>query len=501
MSNLKKPKKSNGKAYKHQIYKIAHPLMQKLIRQAIEVRKFRAIYPVLFDILKNFRKWVKTYLSEQLREPIQVYFNFDNDEDITKQINIILNDRRFVDQALGYVQNGEIYLHDEFLVKNILDKQQLNELFEGISVTFWNVLIPDYVKSLTPDGGGSKGYAEVFKNVLDSNGWYLPNLIPEWEIEALFVDYISILLKYQKYKDSDNDTSRQLLDSSKMKQYPTYAETRACLKELFLYDQPLLNSKNAFIDYHTDKNGNRSSDCFGVNVNLGYSTEHLPQILLDFLLTYSSRRIDFYRGGQEGNLSEAHNLQKSSELMNYLIDVLDGITNKKLGIHQYISIASGLLTLLYFDGVFSQFSKQSLKELEDLNCSEMIRYSIKHAPLLEPKVLENMKKEEAYREKLLASLEPYSIDELVQKIVGLFNEKSEVKAEFKIEFGKQPTHIVFSIEHEKLSDKLSIKGLKVKIEGMLENFFLDDELKCLNKQGKNSLGLSPIFTPLFQVIK
>lgn len=308
-------------------------------------------------------------------------------------------------------------------------------------------------------------------------------------------------MKYNKYKESDHDTSRQILDPNKMKQYPTYAETSACLKKLFLYDQPLLNSKNAFIDYHTEKNGNRSSDCFGVNVNLGYSTEHLPQILSSFLLAYSSRRIDFYRGGEKSNLNEGHNFQKSSEIMNHLIGVLDDITNKKLGLHQYISIASGLLALLYFDGVFSKFSEQSLKELEDLNWLEMIRLSNKHTPLLEPQVLENIKKEEAYREKLLASLEPYSIDELVQKILGLFNEKSEVKAELKIEFGKKPTHLVFSIEHEKLSDKLSIKGLNVKIEGMLENFFLNDELKCLNKQGKNSLGLSPIFTPLFQVVK
>jgi len=500
MSSLKKRKNIQGRSYQHQIFNIAHPLMQKLIGQAIEVRKFRTIYPVLFDILKSLRKRVKEYLSDQLKEPIQRHFKFENDEDITKQINIILNDRRFVDQALGYVQNGKIYLHDEFLVKNILSKEQLNDLFDGIGVAFWEKLIPDYVKSLTPDERDSKKYIEVLKSVLNSNGWYLPNLIPVWEIEDLFVDYTAILLKYDKYKENDHDTSCQILDSNKRKQYPTYTETKECLEKLFLYDQPLLNSKNAFIDFHTEKNGNRSSNCFGVNVNLDYSPQHLPQILSDFLMSYSARRIDFYRGGEEGNLNEGHNLQQSSKVMNQLIGIMDGFTNKNLGLQQYITITSALLALLYFDGVFSQFSKESLKELEDLNCLEMIRHS-NHIAMPEPQVLENIKKEDAHREKLLASLKPYSIDDLVKKILELFRENEEVSAELKIESGKKPTHIVFSIKHEKLSYALSIKGLKSKIKGMLEHFFLSEEVKGLNEQDKNSLGLSPIFTPLFQVIK
>ena len=330
------------KRYEHQIFHIAHPLMQKLIRQAIDVRKFQAIYPELFSMLKGLRDYVAHKLCLALKDPIQKHFDYESDDQLLKQLNIILFDRRLVDQALGYIQTGQVYLHDEFLVKNILTKQELEAIFKEIRLDFWEGLVADYAKKIAPDENISEQYIETLKNVLDIRRWYLPNLLPVWSIEQLFVNYMAIALEYDKYKASDDDKSDQVLDSTKKKQYPTYAETKKCLKRLFLYDQPVLNSKNAFIDFHTDKNGERSSHYFGVNVDLEGTPQSLPSILSEFILSYSSRRIDYFREGKEGGLKEGHDLQQMSKVVNQLTEILDQFTNKGLGIERYTSILSAL---------------------------------------------------------------------------------------------------------------------------------------------------------------
>lgn len=471
------------KRYEHQIYHIAHPLMQKLIRQAIDVRKFQAIYPELFSIMKGLRNYptntgLREYVAHKLclalKDPLQKHFDFESDDQLLKQLNIILFDRRLIDQALGYIQTGQVYLHDEFLVKNILTKQQLTDIFEKISLDFWEGLVAVYAKKITSDENISEQYIKTLKKVLDIKGWYLPNLLAAWSIGQLFVDYMSIALEYDKYKATDDDTSYQVLDSTKKKQYPTYAETKKCLKHLFLYDQPVLNSKKAFIDFHTDKNGERSSRYFGVNVGLDDTPQSLPSILSAFVLSYSSRRIDYFREGKEGGLKEGHDLQQMSKVVNQLTEMLDKLINKDSFLDRYDTILSALLALLYFDGVFSQLSRQDYIELEDLNFIELFRH-FKYLEDSEERVEINLQTEQEMRQQILTPSTSYTIDDLVQKIVELFEGNEKIKLELKTKSGKKPTHLLFTLKNEKLSYELDVKGMKRKIKIMLGHFFLNEE--------------------------
>lgn len=487
------------KTYDHQIYQVAHPLMQKLIQQSINVRKFQSIYPVLFDYLKKTREKVTEQLILELKGPVQEYFEYKTVNELAEQLEIILLDRRLVDQALGYIQTGKVYLHDEFLVKNILTKQELTDIFNNLSQDFWDLIITDYAEKITPDENFSAQYIETLKRVLDSRRWYLPNLLPAWNIEELLVDYMAIMLKYDKYKNLKKKFSHQKAGNDTSKSYPTNAETKDCLKKLFLYDQPLLNAKGAFIDFHTDKNGERSSNYFGVNVDLEDRPQSLPAILSEFVWSYASRRIDYYRGGENGSWEEGEYLQQMSKTVNQLTEMLDKLINQNSFLDRYDTIFSALLALLYFDGVFSQMSRQDYKELENLNLLEMFRYLNDQLDLDEI-TIKNIQIEHEQHERILTSLKPYTIDDLIQKIIKLFECSEEVKLELITESGKKTTHLLFTLKNEKLSYKLSIKGMKTKIETMLGHFFLNEEERILQGKSDNLLGLSAIFTLLFEKI-
>lgn len=487
------------KAYDHQIYHITHPLVRKLIQQAIEVRKFQAIFPVLFDNLSKVRVDVSKKLIEELKGPVQEYFQYEYQEQLCDQLVIIVFGRRLVDQAIGYIQTGEVFLHDEFLIRNILTKQELEAIFTRVRDDFWNNTIANYAP-ITAEKHLTEEYTETLKKVLTVKDWYLPNLIPDWSIEDLFVDYMTIFLKYDKYENTAAGNTSKPMKIIEGKRYPTAEETVQCVKPLFGYDQPLLNYKGAFIDFHTAENGERSSKYFGLNLNLEHSAENLPHLLLEFMVAFMSRKMDYYRGGQKNAFQEGHDIQQAASAGKAIVDMLDKLNNRMTALKRADSLISGLLTLMYVDGVFEKASQIELSNLEHINVIKICEFSndLELSGVFDrtdPTALVQL------REQSLASLESYSINELVKKIAGLFNETSEVKAELTMESGKKPTHIVFSIEHEKLSYELNIKDLKMKIKRMLGHFFLRDEENVLTGKSENLLGLSPIFTPLFQVIK
>lgn len=486
------------KTYDHQIYHITHPLVRKLIIQAIEVRKFRGVYPLLFDELSHVRKNIYKQLIEELKGPLQQYFEYEDEEQLYDQLDIILIERRLIDQAIGYIQTGEVFLHDEFLVRNILTKQELEAIFTRVRDGFWNNTIANYVQI----GAGkplTEEYTETLKKVLTVKDWYLPNLIPDWSIEDLFVDYMTIFLKYDKYENTAAGNTSKPMNIIERKRYPTAKETMQCVKPLFGYDQPLLNYKGAFIDFHTAENGEKSSKYFGLNVNLEHSAENLPHLLLEFMLAFMSRKMDYYRGGQKNAFQEGHDIQQAASAGKAIVDMLDKLNNRMPVLNRAISLISGLLALMYVDGVFKNSSSSARVDLEQCNLFQMFEFYgyVSIDEEFDKTYRQNL---EQLREQTLASFESYSIDELVKKIVGLFNETSEVKAELKIESGKKPTQIVFSIENEKLSYELNIKDLKDKINRMLGHFFITEEENVLTGKSENVLGLSPIFTPLFHVI-
>lgn len=488
------------KAYDHQIYHITHPLVRKLIMQAIEVRKFRGVYPSLFDELSHVRKDIYKQLIEELKGPVQQYFEYEDEEQLYDQLDIILLERRLVDQAIGYIQTGEVFLHDEFLVRNILTKQELEAIFHEISCDFWEKLFPIYDQS-TLDDSLLEGSKKTLNNVIVLNNWYLPNLMPTWTIEELFVDYVTVFLKYDMYINSATSSTRQHRDSIETKRYPTASEVRECLKDIFLYDQPLLNAKGAFIDFHTTENGERSSNYFGLNVDLDDSPENLPHLLSEFMTAYASRRIDYYRSGQQNAFKAGHEIQQMSLVGNTILGMLDKLTNRMTTfLNRADSLITGLLTLLYVDGVFNELTDEEKLELEHINIIEMLIY-FNFIEESEEEHLFNLKLSQETRQKILAPLKHYKIDNLIQKILLLFEGNKEVEVMLQNQSNKESAYILFSIEHEKLSYELNIKDLKRKIRRMLKHFFLREEENVLTGKSQNSLGLSPIFTPLFQIVK
>lgn len=366
----------------------------------------------------------------------------------------------------------------------------MTDIFEKIRLDFWSNFIK-FIPEFSNAPESIQNHSATLMKVLHTKGWYLPNLLPAWSVEELFVDYITVFLKYNKYKTSHQDSG---------KQYPTKDELKESLKNIIGYDQPLFNDHGTFIDFYTNEQGQRSSNYLGVNIDLDGSLHSLPYILSEFIVSYSSRWIDYSRKGQKGGLGEGDDIQLIAQVNNTILKMLDKLTNRNTALDRADSLISGLLALLYFDGIFSQFTITDQTELEDLNIIEMFRH-FKYLKDSEERVKINLQAEQEIRQQIFASLTPYTIDDLIQKIVKIFEGNEDVKLELEMRSGKKPTHLVFTIEHEKLSCELDVKGMKQKIKRMLGHFFANEEKRLLKDKSDSLLGLSPIFTPLFKKSK
>lgn len=69
-------------------------------------------------------------------------------------------------------------------------------------------------------------------NVIEQNGWYLPNLLVDWDVKSLFADYYVLFLEYHIY------TNKNKKKAAKIHREPTVKEASARL-EILLKRYPL----------------------------------------------------------------------------------------------------------------------------------------------------------------------------------------------------------------------------------------------------------------------
>jgi hypothetical protein len=130
--------------FDHEIFRIAHPVMQKLIQQAVQSKEFQANFPDLYVYLEH----VIIQTGINLKHQITVKYKEKTTLSATvikENVETILLDRRLLDHVVGYCQTHELYLADEYLIHDLLQHYEIVSMYNQAYIFFWDK-IKEYEK-------------------------------------------------------------------------------------------------------------------------------------------------------------------------------------------------------------------------------------------------------------------------------------------------------------------------------------------------------------------
>lgn len=346
--------KSN-KANDNQIYYIAHPTVKNLVKQAVEVRRFRLLFPKLFNFLEGYKPQLTRLLFDRIYNHYTQYRNdVVNNETLVNDVNIIVSDRHILQVALDFIQNNTIPLYDRFLLDNgVVDELDFDIIFFAAYHNFENNLTQ---LNLEQDWNNAKEY-------MKKNNLFLSTLLPNWTMEQLLNDYLPIHISYSLFNDKP-PTNKQMLE---------------VLNPIFRYIKPRIKTKNSMIGFKIEDHQQKHVEHLGLKLALDEDASNIAEIFLDFLIKYRSEQIDYI------NIKNYDNKEKIIEenmkvgvIVNDLSNFLDQFVRKKLGdelserLNNYDSLLIAIIDLVYFDHVLdTKFSEQDLTIINNYNRIDM----------------------------------------------------------------------------------------------------------------------------------
>ena len=105
--------------FDHEIYRIAHPVMQKLVKQAVKAREFQATFPNLYNELIRIRDVILRQLVNLLTEKYKERKSLPI-EQIKIEVEIIVFGRQLLNHVMGYCQTRQLVDEDIFLLNHLL---------------------------------------------------------------------------------------------------------------------------------------------------------------------------------------------------------------------------------------------------------------------------------------------------------------------------------------------------------------------------------------------
>lgn len=313
-------KLATEKTYKHAIFSIADPLVKNHIEQAIYACKFRLRFPAFYRFMVMNRQVLHSQLYLELEKAYLLNNVEITSENLEQEIESILEDRRFLDNAIGFIQTGKLLLPDLFLVSNgIMTFEEIRLLFSKVAYKFWYAVETQLY--LDVEGSGK----DKVLSYLNENGLYLPNLFSWLDVEDLFFNFLPIHLSYGSFNSSKNLKSLTKL--------PTLNECNEILKPLFVHPSPLYFGSSSYLDDSTGVNEKLASTHLGFQIGLDEPPENLPYILRSFLIAYQSRRLDFMRegGNNKYDAAQINEIDNLSAVANDVLSILDKFSNQRIG--------------------------------------------------------------------------------------------------------------------------------------------------------------------------
>lgn len=422
------------KVFDHTIFRVAHPLVQSLITQSIEVRKFRIKFPSFYIYLLFKKKHIVELLKIELTSRLRCYYEKwgdreeallepevacqSQDERIEKDVLKILDERQFINQAIGFIQTGKVLVYDEFLITQaIMNRFEIDNLFRKISVDFWREVQNIHPLNITGV------FKETVLSYLIENKLYLPNLLSDWSMKDLLLDFLPIFISYEKFKNIKNESKK--VPETRL---PTFDECKEILKPLFDYNTPLQRYQKSYLEYNAFYETGRTSDYLGLMMHLDEEPQEIPFLLRDYLIKFQMRKIDKVSGGTSSfEKNDIDKIEFLSSVAYEMIEVLDKITNKKMGkninesISQYMTTLSSIIALWYFDMSFSKV--YDLKDFEEMEIYQSVIFSKRNNNTLTGKVFEDLN---SILNEIKESKNKYDYSEFMGDLEKLINSSDKI---------------------------------------------------------------------------
>lgn len=323
--------------FDHEIFRIAHPVMQKLIHQSVQSKEFQATFPDLYAYLEQIIIQIGINLKQQLTVKYQEKTNLTATV-IQKNVEVILLERRLLDHVVGYCQTHELYLADEYLINDFLQHHEILKLFDQAYALFWDK-IKEYERM-----SNDTSLSEILPIHLKNNNLYLPNLFPHWTIEQLFLDFFMIFIDYHKFNNSK-------VKNQNITKHPTPQEAKSVVFRLFKYATPLPSYHKSFIDACAYEIEATSPEYLNLNIHLDENFNNLPIIINDFLHHLIARKIDRLRKGFNAAIPiNDVQLQKIHQTCNQL----DIVVNATSPLKRADTILTALISLIYYEQIFKR---------------------------------------------------------------------------------------------------------------------------------------------------
>lgn len=340
------------------------------------------------------------------------------DEIIEKDVLKILYERQFINQAIGFIQTGKVLIYDEFLITQaIMNRFEIDNLFRDISIEFWREVDDTYPLNTTGV------FKETILSDLHENKLYLPNLLSDWSMAHLLLDFLPIFISYEKFKNIKNESKK--IPETRL---PTFDECKEILKPLFNYNTPLQRYQKSYLEYNAFYETGRTSDYLGLMMHLDEEPQEIPFLLRDYLIKFQIRKIDkVSRGTSSFEKNDIDQIEYLSNVAYEMIEVLDRCTNKKTGkninesISQYMTTLSSIIALWYFDMSFSKV--YDLKNYEEMDVYQSVIFSKKNNNTLTEKVFEDLN---SILNEIKESKSKYDYSEFMVDLEKLMNHSDKI---------------------------------------------------------------------------
>ncbi|MHA3091019.1 hypothetical protein [Acinetobacter brisouii] len=350
--------------FDHEIYRIAHPVMQKLVKQAVKAREFQATYPHLYNELMNIRALILRQLINLLTEKYKEKTSLDAQQ-IKIEVEMIVIGRQLLNHVMGYCQTKKMLAEDIFLLKHLLQQNELTYIFEELSCIFWKNINKYEQWTQFPN------FSIKLREILNEE-YFLPDLLPLWNIKSLFLDYLKIFIEYHNFKNSKN------IKGINITRDPTANEVWSVIKRLQIYGTPLQNSTKSFIE-HSGIDGNLPpSNFINLHLNLEEDVSNLPVLLSKFIHQFMAARLDKQRNGTD---TQPVIDNKVSEKIHNLSIILDDCINSLEVLKRADAILTALISLIYYDKIFeTKIIQSNIQAFESANYSKFMLSEI-HDPV------------------------------------------------------------------------------------------------------------------------
>lgn len=484
------------KTYPHALFEVAHPTVSTLIRQAIEIRKFQLIFPELFGVLRWARLEIYKHLVIWLTQLLKQRNEYENEQQLQNDLLTIIFERRLLDKVIVYITTGKIE-YDEYVTHHLLTKNKYLDYFEFLR-EIWDGLLEDYFSEydvqkyfqpITYENGERRCSAmDAVFNVIEKNGWYLPNLLVDWDVKSLFADYYVLFLEYHIYKNNRKDTP-----APETTREPTVLEASERLKILLKrYPLPFYYEFDSCVNIIEEKSVDKVDNILNLKFNLNNDVHNLPKLLESFILNLQSRKVDIFKKGVRENFINKNNFefQRSAKLVKDLLNALNPILNKNCYLDRADSLISTLAMLIYIDEIFeSLFVDEKLrKNWQDYNVT-IIQYSyLKHESVVDYLKLSRDKRNEE-----ISKVKKVKYSEFVKKLMSVFELRHDsLTAVYLKREGKNVIEV--TLKENNFIEVIDVESLRKSINRMIENAFTNDEEKAKTDQSLDPFGLGDIFT-------